>query len=102
RARAGGAVAQYDIARLTLASRLVYLKTGESPKTMAALVPDYIPKRLKDPFAVEGWGIDTYRFDRRRNVLYSIGPDRTDDRNLISYAPSNGTMSTGDISPLYP
>ncbi|MFH1743252.1 MAG: hypothetical protein ABIH23_29960, partial [bacterium] len=70
RARAGGAVAQYDIARLTLASRLVQLKTGESPKTMAALVPDYIPKRLKDPFAGEKPSLDTYRSDRRRNVFY--------------------------------
>lgn len=38
-----------------------------------------------------------YRSEGQRWIAMSIGPDQHDDSYTISYDPSNGTISTGDI-----
>ncbi|MFH1743439.1 MAG: hypothetical protein ABIH23_30920 [bacterium] len=94
RTREKVAVAQYDLGRLALASRLVQIKTGEIPTGTASFVPDYLPQQLQDPFTDE----EMYRFNTQWKVFYSVGPDKSDDQNQIVYNPSNGTVSQGDIA----
>jgi len=92
RARELDAKAGYDLTRLAVASRIEKLETGRRPVDVSALVPKYIPEPLSDPFA-DG----PYRRDPERKTFYSIGPDGTDSSAKISYDPTNGTVSAGDI-----
>ncbi|MCX7000386.1 MAG: hypothetical protein NT106_08855 [Candidatus Sumerlaeota bacterium] len=76
------------------AARYNFLKNGQFPKEpseFAPLLPDGLPLDLfsdkplkliaeKDPF-----------------VIYSIGPDKTDDHAAFAYDPTNGTISPGDV-----
>ena len=50
---------------------------------------------LRDPFSKR----DAYRLKVRNRdlVIYSIGPDRKDNRASFPYDPTNGTNSAGDI-----
>lgn len=81
------------------------LSTGALPTTpieSLALLPGGLPI---DPFS--GVPLRAAEYDEGLR-LYSIGPDETDNGGAISYDPSNGTISPGDIvldlprTPLYP
>lgn len=87
------AKAQYDIARLFLDSRIAELESGVPGTEKAPFVPEFFPDPLVDPFTGEA-----FLWDQSTGSFYSPGPDKTDDRNLIRYSPSNGASSAGDIS----
>jgi hypothetical protein len=84
--------AEFDLARFALASRIEELETGRPAGDMSALVEKYLPNGLTDPFADAA-----YRRDTETETVYSIGPDRADNQAKISYDPTNGTVSGGDI-----
>jgi hypothetical protein len=50
-----------------------------------------------DPFSGKGF-IYQLVSDGTNYTLYSIGPVRVDDARQILYDPTNGTVSSGDIS----
>jgi len=85
------AKARYDLARLTVASRIHELETGPRASSVEEL-SDFFPEPLLDPFTGE-----PYRCDREDGVFYSIGPDDQDNSIDLRYDATNGTVSSGDI-----
>ena len=59
-----------------LAVRAYQLQKGRLPRRLEALVPDYVPELPKDSFS---GGALVYRLDGKGYLLYSVGPDRTDN-----------------------
>jgi len=92
--RAVVALAKFDLLRLETARKLYTLEHGASPANPADLVPAYLPALPTDRFAEKG--IDAYR--ETTSNYYSIGPDEQDNRLAITYDPTNGTISAGDIA----
>jgi hypothetical protein len=68
----------HAVARLRLCRALIALRLGES-------TDDII-----DPFTGEPLRI-------RPDIIYSLGPDRSDDEGQTRYDPTNGTVSSGDL-----
>ncbi len=87
------AKAKFDLARLVLVCRIAQLESGTAPQNTSQLVPEYFPVDLRDPFSETA-----YVWDASSELFYSIGPNERDDKNRIRYDPTNGTISTGDIS----
>ena len=83
----------FHLTQLTLAQRIAQLKgntvTGQKPE----LVPEYFKSELVDPFSGE-----PYLWDAESGCFYGVGPDREDDQNSLTYDPTNGIISAGDIS----
>ncbi len=91
--RERAAKAKFDLARLLLARRIEQLESGTAPQDTSQLVPEYLPVDPRDPFS------DTaYLWDASGELFYSIGPNERNENNRIRYDPTNGTISTGDIS----
>lgn len=86
---------RFDLARLTVASNIAYLETGEFPETAGDLTPNWLPEEPQDPFAEK-----PYTWNPQLNSFYGIGPDRVHEKPMVSYSPSNGTVSSGSIFPL--
>jgi hypothetical protein len=94
-------IARWDTAeaksRLLLAgaaARHNFLKTGAFPHEASDFVP-LLPDRLpQDPFTGT-----PLRFIANRDpfVVYSVGPDKRDDKAAFLYDPTNGTFSPGDV-----
>ncbi|MCX6999271.1 MAG: hypothetical protein NT106_03090, partial [Candidatus Sumerlaeota bacterium] len=95
------AITRWDTAetksRLLLAgaaARYNFLKTGEFPREasgFAPLLPDGLPQ---DPFT--GTPL-CFIGNRDPFVVYSVGPDKEDDKAAFLYDPTNGTFSPGDV-----
>ena len=49
----------------------------------------------RDPFTAEMFLLDSLTSP---TMIYSPGPDLTDDRGAVQYDPTNGTISPGDLS----
>jgi hypothetical protein len=86
------AKAQFDLARLMVATRLMQLRGEPSTGSLSAFVPNYLPKAPLDPFSEK-----PYLWQPSEGCFYSVGPDRTDNRLEKRYDPTNGTLSSGDI-----
>lgn len=76
------------------AARYNFLKNGQFPEELsefALLLPDGLPL---DPFSDK-----PLKFIAEKDpfVIYSIGPDETDDHAAFAYDPTNGTISPGDV-----
>lgn len=94
-----------DLLLLSLALRAYQAKHGQPPRALSALVPRYLKALPEDPFAPDGKF--RYRVEKGRPLLYSIGPDATDDGGCpvlskpTSADPAHrhrvGAESTGDI-----
>lgn len=86
--------AQFQLLRMATAARYHFLKTGRFPA--AANEFDLLPLGVlpTDPF-----GNGPLRFAQKPDALvcYSVGPDGKDDGGAITYDPSNGTKSGGNI-----
>jgi len=77
------------------AMKLYQLKEGKSPQTLQDLVPTYLPELPVDTFTKNPIILKN---DPDKGILiYSYGPDTTDDRGQILYDPTNGTISKGDL-----
>ncbi len=76
------------------AARYRFLKNGEFPKSAADFAPLLSGGPPEDPF-----GNQPLRFisEKEPFVIYSIGPDEKDNAASITYDPTNGTVSRGDI-----
>lgn len=70
-------IAKYSMLETTLALHVYKLEHGCYPNDLSALAPGYLPKVPDDPFAKQG----SLRYMSKGNtfLLYSIGPDCTDD-----------------------
>jgi len=81
-------------------ARLLLLKTACAVKGKSLKPP--FPAQLdaaelpEDPFA-KGEKLRYVSNGNGGAVVYSLGPDQKDDRALIPYDPTNGTVSAGDI-----
>ncbi len=82
-----------NLTRLQVANRIRELETGKKTEDPSGFVPEFFSSVPTDPFVDK-----PFVWDSTREVFYSIGPDESDDRNLIRYNPTNGTESVGDIS----
>ncbi len=77
--KAADGVGRTRLARAALAVELFRLaNTNALPDTISILCPDYVSEILKDPY--DGQPLRLRPLPRRGFVVYSIGPDRTDDR----------------------
>ena len=72
------------------------MERGGNPPTLESLVPTYLYANPIDPFSGKPFG---YRptDGGAGNRLWSTGPDKVNDGATLSYDPSNGTYSTGDV-----
>lgn len=83
--------ARFGLLRLKTARKLYRLREGREAPGAAALVPKYLPEIPADPFAEKG---GAFKFDKKD---YSIGLDRADQKMQLTYDPTNGATSGGDI-----
>lgn len=81
---------RFDLLRLVTAEKLFTLEHGREPKTLDELVPKYLPEVPEDLFDPSGRPYQSVPF------VYSVGPDRIDQRGLLLYDPTNGITSPGD------
>lgn len=85
-------------AQINTAIALWKKKHGTLPRTLEDLRPDYFPAGLPiDPFSGKDY---LYSPNPKTNqyTLSSAGPDKkTDATNPLTYDPTNGTVSPGDI-----
>jgi len=77
---------QNGLLLVSLALHSFRLEQGHCPKTLAELVPTYLKKLPEDPFARGG----TFRYHSlgSRYLLYSVGPDGSDDNGTPIDDPS--------------
>ena len=87
------AQASFDLLRLATAARLFELENGRPPASQVDLIPTYLPEPLPDRFAEPAAPLPR----AVGGPFYSIGPDRTDNKTTITYDPTNGTLSAGDL-----
>jgi hypothetical protein len=67
---------QDDMLLLALALRAYRLEHSAYPQKLDALVPGYLSKLPIDPFGTQSFG---YQRSGEKYLLYSVGPDATDD-----------------------
>ena len=80
---------------VAVASKKYYLVHNHLwPVSETMLVPDYLPELVIDPFSKKPLKVFPLPVGFR---IYSIGPDRTDDRGNTLFEPSRGLNSNGDI-----
>ncbi|MBI2301163.1 MAG: hypothetical protein HYU66_19825 [Armatimonadetes bacterium] len=69
--------AENGLLLVTLTLRAFKLEHGAHPDRLDRLVPEYLPRIPRDPYAASG--PLSYRRDAAKYVLWSIGPDAHDD-----------------------
>ena len=87
--------AKFQLLRMAVAARDLYLRTKAFPSAAADftfLSKEGLPKDAFKPTAPLGFAQTPEQF-----ICYSVGPDVTDDHGAIEYDPTNGTTSRGDI-----
>jgi hypothetical protein len=82
------------LVRIMAALQLYYADKKEYPNSLADLTPNYLTSVPKDYFSDSEfiYGVRDNSF-----YLYSVGPDMQDDKTQVTYDPTNGTISPGDI-----
>ena len=80
--------------RLQLALRQHRLATGGYPSSLADLVPRWVPDVPPDPFTGKPF---IYRRTATGYLLYSVGPDGTDDGGAPILLTSLKALSKGDL-----
>lgn len=86
-------LSKFDLLRLETARKLYKLEKDAAPARDEDLVPTYLPALPQDRFTPKKESLRA-----TGDVKYSIGPDGKDNQNRITYDPSNGTHSAGDIA----
>ncbi|HOE64139.1 MAG TPA: hypothetical protein PKW18_04220 [Candidatus Sumerlaeota bacterium] len=79
---------------MAAAARYRFLTNGQFPKEAAEFAPLMKEGLPQDPF-----GNQPLKFiaEKEPFTVYSIGPDKKDEKAAIAYDPTNGTTSAGDI-----
>ena len=83
--------ASFDLLTIHTAMKIYRLEHGEAPSSLESLVPDYLTHIPGDFFCPDD---SPYR---HAQSLYSVGPDKQDQKAQLMYDPTNGTISPGDI-----
>jgi hypothetical protein len=87
--------AHFQLIRAAAAARHRFLSTGAFPSTAEEFAPLLPSGPPLDPF-VEAQSL-AFRMDGDDFLLYSYGPDKSDNGGLLVYDPTNGVSSAGDI-----
>lgn len=85
------AAARFHLTKLALAERIAKLEGAAAPSAPGDLVPKYLATEPLDPFTSASFARSA------TDGFYSLGPDKRDDQGAVTYDPTNGTLSTGDI-----
>ena len=84
----------FQLLRMAAAAKHRFITQQAFPRSAEEFAPLLPAGPPRDPFGSGPLGFfsssDTY-------TCYSIGPDEMDDRAAVSYDPTNGTVSRGDI-----
>lgn len=80
--------------RAMAALQLYYNDNKSYPDSLSELSPSYISTIPKDYFSEADF---LYGSNGSDFYLYSVGPDMRNDAGRITYDPTNGTISSGDI-----
>lgn len=87
--------ANLSVARCAVALEIYKRKHGGAyPNTLTALVPDLLEAVPLDPFSGKPLN---YVSSGRSYRLWSVGPDLKSNAGMVTYDPTNGTNSIGDI-----
>jgi hypothetical protein len=86
---------KFQLLRLAVASRYHLLKHGDFPDSLKDIDSTILKDVPRDYFH-EGNPLKILKGPDKL-TLYSTGPDQDDDQARISYDPTNGTKSDGDI-----
>lgn len=80
---------------IAAASKRYYLTHNHLwPVSLSMLVPDFLPESVQDPFSKNPVNVFP---DQGTFRIYSIGPDRKDDKGNIPFDLAAGLSSEGDI-----
>lgn len=82
------------LAQIDSAIQIYHLEKNQWPKLINDLKPDYLAEVPLDPFINKPFKLVK---DETGMYAYSVGPDFIDDKAKITYDPTNGTTSLGDI-----
>ena len=77
-----------------LAIRLYRQEEGADPEELADLVPEYLPAVPEDPFSGRPL---VYRRTETGYLLYSVGPDETDNGGEVFYSDGYLGLISGDL-----
>ena len=88
--------ARFQLLRMALAAKYHRAQTGEFPSSHQQILPFFPAESIKDPFTVND-PILIRKESHDELIIYSVGPDKTDDKATFSYDPTNGTVTAGDI-----
>ncbi|MBX7245456.1 MAG: hypothetical protein K1X53_08150 [Candidatus Sumerlaeaceae bacterium] len=92
--RIATADARFEVARMAAAAKHEFLSAGSWPRTPADFGPLLPGGPPTDPHTSQPLSFFSANGDF---VCYSWGPDETDNRAQLSYDPTNGTLSAGDL-----
>jgi uncharacterized coiled-coil protein SlyX len=84
------------MAQIQTALELARLEKGLYPENLSDFTPKYFDKLPIDPFS-DGSFLYVTALDRKSYTLMSIGPDKTRNPDTVSYDPTNGSRSEGDV-----
>jgi len=86
--------AKFQLVRMAAAAKYCFVTQGAFPRSAEEFAPLLSNGPPKDPF-----GTEPLKFfsDPSLFTCYSIGPDEQDNRATVSYDPTNGIASRGDI-----
>jgi len=87
---------KFQLVRMATAAKHHLIAKGDFPETkkdFEAFLEDAIPK---DAFG-ENTDLLYTKHSKDAFYVYSVGPDKTDNKAAFSYDPTNGTVSGGDI-----
>jgi len=88
---------EFQLVRMAAAAKYRLLLSGDFPNSESDFSP-FLPNGLpKDEFTT-GTHLRFAPLSKNEFVIYSLGPDKDDDKSSLEYDPTNGTMSNGDIS----
>lgn len=82
----------FDFLRVQTAQKIWTLEHGSPAPHLASLVPNPLKELPVDRFM-----IGEVPFHEIGSAWYSVGPDGIDGKGKITYDPTNGTDSTGDM-----
>ncbi len=83
-------------AQLAVALAMYKLEHGSRPEALSNLVPEEFDALPIDPFCGASFH---YRNQTKGCELWSVGPDGKNDDARVTYDPTNGTLSAGDVIP---
>ncbi len=85
------------IARMTVADAQLRLVAMEAEMRRQAGRPESLEKLMETPMTVDPFTNSPLQYTPEAKGAWSVGPDGVSDGGILSYDPTNGTLSAGDI-----